>query len=344
MSIVLKKTFKKLDHDINVQEFLDTSTPSVEELCNQVSLLRGQLTDIHKKLSWWSNPEKVEDVEHLRQMESSLRESLSRVRAHKENFVKHQLMPLDGPSQLMPSNSFENAMQFPITMDDHQQDPGLPWIPNDENLHAAMPENSHSHYLSRRDLEYPGDLSLPGCSGLFSTGKGSEIDNTAFIDNIDSSRDFSLPCPAGFFNRNVEETEDIRKIKVASKEASISSCSSFLNSGKEIEVDSAGQVDNLTRESSAMDDLNAIACLRLQLGGQHPYYPYSHLNIPDMKNLEVGRAVNFQENPINYQMPGNFELPGSIIENSSHTWTPASNNCDINMINEISFPQTANHP
>lgn len=33
--------------------------------------------------SYWSNPDKIDNIEHLRQMEDSLRESIERVRIHK---------------------------------------------------------------------------------------------------------------------------------------------------------------------------------------------------------------------------------------------------------------------
>ncbi|XP_075106816.1 agamous-like MADS-box protein AGL65, partial [Nicotiana tabacum] len=47
----LRKTFKKLDQDVGVQEFLDASDPSVEELNNQVKVLQSRLTDVEKRLS-----------------------------------------------------------------------------------------------------------------------------------------------------------------------------------------------------------------------------------------------------------------------------------------------------
>ncbi|KAF5956909.1 hypothetical protein HYC85_004134 [Camellia sinensis] len=46
----LKKTFKKLDHDVNIQDFLGSSTQSIEELSNQLRMMRAQLTEAHKRL------------------------------------------------------------------------------------------------------------------------------------------------------------------------------------------------------------------------------------------------------------------------------------------------------
>ncbi|CAH1428356.1 unnamed protein product [Lactuca virosa] len=79
----LKKTFKKLDHDVNIQDFAGASSQSAEDLSNHAMMLRSQLSELHKRLSYWSNPDKIENVEHLKQMEDSLRESLDRIRIHK---------------------------------------------------------------------------------------------------------------------------------------------------------------------------------------------------------------------------------------------------------------------
>ncbi|KAG5023680.1 hypothetical protein JHK82_019582 [Glycine max] len=72
----LKKTFKKLDHDVNVQEFMGTSH--------------------------WTEFDKISNVDQLGQMENSLRESLNQIRTRKFNemnipfrmSVEQQLQPL----------------------------------------------------------------------------------------------------------------------------------------------------------------------------------------------------------------------------------------------------------
>ncbi|KAL3528397.1 hypothetical protein ACH5RR_007719 [Cinchona calisaya] len=335
---VLKKTFKKLDHEINIQEFLDASAPSVEELCNKVKVLRAELTEADKRLSWWSNLEQVEDIEHLRQMESSLRESLTRVRAHKENFVKHQLMPLNCTGQ------FQNEMHFPLTIDGNQEGQTVPWIPNNDNQQVRLSKDPN--FITQGDMEYPRHASLPSCSGLFGSGKEAEIDNTGLMDNIECPRDISFPSCSGLLsNGKVEEPDNTGKMDnmECPRDASLPSCSGFINQGKETEIDSV-QVDNIAQEGSALDDLNAIACLRLQLGGQQPYYPYSHLNIPEVNKFEVGREANFEDNPMTYQIHGNFQPPRSIYANLGHPWIPTLDDCEINMMNDNSFTQPSDHP
>ncbi|KAE8707417.1 MADS-box transcription factor 16 [Hibiscus syriacus] len=91
----LKKTFKKLDHDLNIQDFLGATY----EMTNEVSMLQARLNEVHKRLSYWSNPDKIDNIEHLRQMEDSLRESIERIRIHKENYGKHHLLPLESTTR-----------------------------------------------------------------------------------------------------------------------------------------------------------------------------------------------------------------------------------------------------
>ncbi|KAE9601944.1 putative transcription factor MADS-type1 family [Lupinus albus] len=47
---VLKKTFKKLDHDVKIQDFLGSSSQTVEELTHQVRILQTQLAEVHQRL------------------------------------------------------------------------------------------------------------------------------------------------------------------------------------------------------------------------------------------------------------------------------------------------------
>ncbi|ESQ28369.1 hypothetical protein EUTSA_v10019726mg, partial [Eutrema salsugineum] len=76
----LKKTFMKLDHDVNIAEFLDRRNFQV--LREKVRFLQTHLSELHTRLS----------VDDLQQLENSLRKSLYRIRAHKVNMlqVQHQ--------------------------------------------------------------------------------------------------------------------------------------------------------------------------------------------------------------------------------------------------------------
>ncbi|CAH1428355.1 unnamed protein product [Lactuca virosa] len=168
----LKKTFKKLDHDVNIQDFAGASSQSAEDLSNHAMMLRSQLSELHKRLSYWSNPDKIENVEHLKQMEDSLRESLDRIRIHKENFGQQKLIPLDC------TNQFQNGLHLPLMMTNTQEDQTLQWLPNNENQNLILADKQN--YIPQRDGECSG-VSLSNYSGLF-TSKGIEM------EKVDRSR------------------------------------------------------------------------------------------------------------------------------------------------------------
>ncbi|KAL5749195.1 hypothetical protein ACOSP7_023798 [Xanthoceras sorbifolium] len=170
----LKKTFKKLDHDVNIEDFLGASTQTVEELTNQVRLLQAQLREGHKRLSYWSNPDKIDSMEHLRQMENSLRESMSRIRLHKENIEKHQLMSLEYTSQ--------NGMHLPLLMSGVQENQPLAWLPNNDNQHMLV--QNEPNFLPQRDIGCSDNAPIPGYSGFLGTGKEIEVDNLGQADNM----------------------------------------------------------------------------------------------------------------------------------------------------------------
>ncbi|KAM5567225.1 agamous-like MADS-box protein AGL30 [Rosa sericea] len=187
----LKKTFKKLDHDVNIQEFLGTSSQTVEDLSNQSRLLQTQLSEIKKRLSCWTNPDKINNVDQLGQMEDSIRESLNQIRTHKENLQKQQLMSLECTSQ------FQNGLHIPFSMSTEQQLQPLPWIPSNENQHIVLPEDPN--LLPHRDIECSASSSFGSYSGYLGTGKSPEISNSGQENGIlnDLSRTAPLRLQLG---------------------------------------------------------------------------------------------------------------------------------------------------
>ncbi|KAJ0790020.1 putative transcription factor MADS-type1 family [Helianthus annuus] len=142
----LKKAFKKLDHDVNIQDFAGAS--------------------------YWSNPDKIDNIEHLKQMEDSLRESLDRIRIHKDNFGQQKLMPIDCTSQ------FQNGLHLPLMMASTQEDQTLSWLPDNENQNLMLPEKQG--YIPQRDGECSG-VSIPNYC-LFGTGKQLEMEVSGKVD------------------------------------------------------------------------------------------------------------------------------------------------------------------
>nr|CAD1816923.1 unnamed protein product [Ananas comosus var. bracteatus] len=176
----LKKTFKKLDHDVNIQEFLGCSSQTVEELTSHLQSLQAQLSDVEKRLSYWSDPEKVDNIDHIRAMEQSLNESLGRIRVHKENVGK-QIMSLQCTGQ------FQNDMHLPMGFSvDHGPSP-VSWIHNGDVQQMMLPEDPS--LLSQRDIGCSTDTSLQSYPGYYMTGKQTESNEQIPADN--SLHDFS---------------------------------------------------------------------------------------------------------------------------------------------------------
>ncbi|XP_012839361.1 PREDICTED: agamous-like MADS-box protein AGL12 isoform X1 [Erythranthe guttata] len=173
----LKRNFKKLDQDVDIEEFLDTSTPSIEEMQNRLRMLQSQLAELHKRISWWANPDKIEDIEHLNQMENSLRETLNRTRMHKEEkFLKDTHIPFDC------TNQFQTGMQFPIATTSDQGCGNQSWLPGGDSQHMILP--NEPHFLTTRDMECTRDASFPTCSGYFGDLKEHiNIDNSRELKN-----------------------------------------------------------------------------------------------------------------------------------------------------------------
>ncbi|CAN1794360.1 Agamous-like MADS-box protein AGL30 [Linum perenne] len=160
----LRKTFKKLDHDVNIQEFLGSRTSIYQDLTNQSNLLQNQLSEMHKRLSYWTNLDKVNSIELLGQLENSVKESLGRIQEHKENLGKQQIGTLECNSQ------FQDEMQVPFQMNTEQQQfPSMQWLSNCDPQHIVLPDDHN--LLSHRDVECSASSSYGGYSGYFCTGK-----------------------------------------------------------------------------------------------------------------------------------------------------------------------------
>ncbi|XP_054820258.1 agamous-like MADS-box protein AGL65 isoform X2 [Prosopis cineraria] len=175
----LKKTFKKLDHDVKIQDFLGSSQ-QVEELTHHLRVLQAQLAEVHQRLSYWNNVEKINNVEHLRQMEDLLRELINRVCLRKENLGKHQLMSLDCTNQL------QEGITLPLMMASLQEAQPLAWLLNNDNSQLILPSEPKFIPFSdnlNRDAECSINVSLPSYSGYISTAK-LEVGNSPHVATL----------------------------------------------------------------------------------------------------------------------------------------------------------------
>ncbi|XP_030493305.2 agamous-like MADS-box protein AGL65 isoform X2 [Cannabis sativa] len=175
----LKKTFKKLDHDVNIQDFMGSSSQTIEDSMSQVRVLQAQLTGLQRRLSFWSNPDQINDVENIIQIEDILRESINKIQIYKESFRKHQLLPLNCTGQL------QNEMYSPLMVGNAQEAQSLSWIPNNENQPLMVP--GEPNFLPHGGIQCTTDFSLPGCSSYNSNGSGKqmEVGNPGQLNNME---------------------------------------------------------------------------------------------------------------------------------------------------------------
>ncbi|CAN7041878.1 unnamed protein product [Brassica oleracea var. botrytis] len=71
----LKRTFKKLGHDVSKKRSLVMMNQTIEGLRNQVAIFQAQLIECHRRLSCWTNIDRIENTEHLNLLEESLKKS-----------------------------------------------------------------------------------------------------------------------------------------------------------------------------------------------------------------------------------------------------------------------------
>ncbi|GMJ04688.1 hypothetical protein HRI_004138000 [Hibiscus trionum] len=146
------------------------------DLTNQSRLLQTRLSEIQRRLSCWTDIDNINNVDHLGQMEDSLKESLNQIRAHRENLRKQQLLPLECTSQ------FQNEMHVPLRMGIEQQLQSLAWIPNNDRRPMALPEDPN--LIPHRDVECSASSSFGSYSGYFSTPKSSELSSSGQENGI----------------------------------------------------------------------------------------------------------------------------------------------------------------
>ncbi|KAJ0241299.1 AGAMOUS-like 94 [Hirschfeldia incana] len=146
----LKKTFMKLDHDVNISEFLERS--------------------------YWTEVEKVDSIDDLQQLENSVRQSLYQIRVHKENVLHHQQQQQQ--QQIMSiecKNELQSDIDLDFGIDIEQQLENFSWVRTDENMNAPVKEedpNLH-FYHTYKDQTCSARSSLESYSGLL--GKSSDI-------------------------------------------------------------------------------------------------------------------------------------------------------------------------
>eukprot|EP00252_Welwitschia_mirabilis_P003751 TRINITY_DN13811_c0_g1_i4.p1 TRINITY_DN13811_c0_g1~~TRINITY_DN13811_c0_g1_i4.p1 ORF type:complete len:385 (-),score=91.25 TRINITY_DN13811_c0_g1_i4:130-1284(-) len=169
----LKKTFKKLDHEVNIDDFLGASNDQrAEELHNELKRSIEQYKSVQEKLWYFGHePDEINTIEQARDVEETIQEALIQMFALKETLKNSQCMSLAQMGQQM----FHGGFHLPLPMDrDHHQPQPFSWTPN-ESQHVYLNESPNVLVLPQRDIDCANESSLPIPSRYVVTGKQVEI-------------------------------------------------------------------------------------------------------------------------------------------------------------------------
>ncbi|CAG7869321.1 unnamed protein product [Brassica rapa] len=209
----LKKTFKNLDHDINIPEFLGARNQTIEVLSNQVAIFQAQLMECHRRLSCWTNIDRIENTEHLTLLEESLRKSIERIQFHKEHHGKNQLLPIE-----CTTTQFHSGI-LPLAMGDNncmQEAHSMSWLPDKDNQQTILPGDSS--FIPHREM----DGSIPAYTNCFfesvkqedqkciNPGQQFELlgqQGNGFLGLQQIGEEYSYPTPFGT-NLGMEEDQE----------------------------------------------------------------------------------------------------------------------------------------
>ncbi|XP_031497540.1 agamous-like MADS-box protein AGL65 isoform X2 [Nymphaea colorata] len=195
----LKKTFKKLDHEVNIQDFLCTSSPTAEELNNQLKMLQARSSELNKRLrfylyfSYWVDPDKISSSDRIRAMHESLKEALRQLHTCKENLKKQQFLPVEC------SNQFESGIHLPLGLTTEQQGNSLCWLPNQDATQLMLNEDPHL-VLGPREVECSSEAPFPSFSSYLEMGKHIEMEQPRSCDTLNEvNRSSCLSLQLGAF-------------------------------------------------------------------------------------------------------------------------------------------------
>ncbi|KAG2302036.1 hypothetical protein Bca52824_030687 [Brassica carinata] len=191
----LKKTFLKLDHNVNIRELIASSNSTTEDLSTQASVLQARISEIHGRLSYWTELDKINNVDHLGQLEISIRQSLDQLRVHKEHLgqqqQQQQAMQIENANFVKDWStcSLQDGIEIPL----EQQLQSMSWILNSNNTTNIFTEEHKP--IPQREVECSASSSFGSYPGYFATGKSSDItgQETSFLDELTTTNEDIKP-------------------------------------------------------------------------------------------------------------------------------------------------------
>lgn len=173
----LKKTYsKKSDHDVNIEDYLYTSAPTIKDMTDQAARLQSRLAEINERLWYWTNPDIISDFGLLTHMEDSLEKSLNQIQKEKENLQKRCHVSLD--------NELKDGTQLPFQASVEQQLQSLLWNPSDNFQNIVLTQDPKLH--TQRDIESCAGSTSGSYFGVLSTSSKSEANSPGQLSGIDN--------------------------------------------------------------------------------------------------------------------------------------------------------------
>ncbi|KAL0693184.1 hypothetical protein Bca4012_060364 [Brassica carinata] len=172
-----------------------TRTNSLKDLSTQASVLQARISEIHGRLSYWTELDKINNVDHLGQLEISIRQSLDQLRVHKEHLgqqqQQQQAMQIENANFVKDWStcSLQDGIEIPL----EQQLQSMSWILNSNNTTNIFTEEHKP--IPQREVECSASSSFGSYPGYFATGKSSDItgQETSFLDELTTTNEDIKP-------------------------------------------------------------------------------------------------------------------------------------------------------
>ncbi|KAJ3704667.1 hypothetical protein LUZ61_008372 [Rhynchospora tenuis] len=135
----LKKTFKKVDHEVDIEQLADQGSQPVEEVKQRLMSYKEQITQALNflgPLAQVENIDQIEDINAIMEMEHIINNLITRNRVLKENCAKN-LMDVQ--------YNAESGMDQPVQLN---EEPGAFWYTMADGQQIMPPLN---HMLPQRD-------------------------------------------------------------------------------------------------------------------------------------------------------------------------------------------------
>ncbi|CDY26727.1 BnaA06g12950D [Brassica napus] len=119
----LKKTFKKLDHDVNIHEFLGARNQTIKGRSNHVAIFQAQLMEFHRTSVGFFTLQ--------------------------EHYGKNQLLPIE-----CITTQFQSRIQLPLVMGGNnamQEAHSMTWLPDNSNQQTIL--HGDFSFLPNREID-----------------------------------------------------------------------------------------------------------------------------------------------------------------------------------------------